>query len=133
MNKYIINNVILSIISLFFFQSCVAQDNKVSIETMNIDTLPSRCEDWKIPNKENIGNIIKRMTKLSGERHECCYNNFSCSVTGFLFFNKKKYRYTLNAGGWCMLVSMDYKVQFYLACTYKEHKKYFISTYDPPK
>jgi hypothetical protein len=47
-----------------------------------------------------------------------------------LIYNGTKYKYVLNAGGWALLSTLDFKKDFMLACTYPDHLKYFISAWD---
>ena len=106
-------------------ETCCAQNR---VQVLSKERSTDTCH-WKI-NLDSIGVILSYMTPLKGEIHHCCYNNYSCSITGKVIYKGKKYNYDINAGGWAGLWSEDYKDQFLLACTKKEHFKYFITTYD---
>lgn len=109
----------------FIVMYCSAQ---TPVQVLSKLRLTDTCH-WNI-NMDSIDVIFAYMTPLAGPTHHCCYNNFSCEITGMILYKSKKYSYYLNAGGWAHLTSEDYKYQFLLACTKKEHFKYFITTYD---
>jgi hypothetical protein len=122
--------IILQALFLLIFSNVLGQRN-VRVLSYKIDTIiNNECYKWNYPNKDTMQVIISKMTSLSGEEHHGCYNNYSCDIKGEIIYAGIKYSYSLNAGGWVRLVSLDYSRQFLLACTDKKYFKYFISTKD---
>jgi len=122
--------IILCSLCSFFFICAVHSQVKVKILSYKVDTLSNHdCSEWHYPLKNELIKVVSKMTKISGEEHHGGYNNYSCYIRGKLIYKGIKYNYSLNAGGWMMLSSIYGSDWFYLACTYKEHFKYFITTY----
>jgi len=126
-------NIFIQALFLLTFSHVSAQKN-VRVLSYKIDTIANNeCDKWNYPNKDTLEMIISKMTSLSGEEHHGCYDNYSCDIEGEIIYKGMKYSYSLNAGGWIQLVSLDYSKQFLLACTDKKYFKYFISTKDCPE
>lgn len=116
---------ILGILCICLTQWCYCQPRmKALSHTRDRDSC-----NWHI-NLDSVEFILNAMTPLAGPTHHCCYNNFSCWISGEVLYKGEKYTYNLNAGGWVSLWRKGNNENILFACTKKRHFKYFLSTYD---
>ena len=121
---------IYTLIALFiFFQTIMKAQNAVKILSYEIDTAANHnCYDWNYPNRDTLQILITKMFPISEEEHHGGFSNYSCDISGYLIYNRRRYYYEFNAGGFVMLIK--HHDIYYLACKNKEYFKYFLATED---